>query len=64
MQFQIEKLYSDGLNHLELPDLSRKAETFNSSRNRSSATKNVGACDAGLFGEAPNACPARRTSSD
>jgi hypothetical protein len=40
VQFQMETLYSYGLKHLELPDLS---ETFHSSRNRSSATKN-GAC--------------------
>jgi hypothetical protein len=41
-----------------------RAETFHSSRNRSCVGRHVGECDAEFWGEAPNVCPARRTSSD
>ena len=56
--------YSDGLKHLEQTTHDRIAQTCHSSRNRSTAAKNVGACDAGLRGDAPNVFPAGRTSSD
>jgi hypothetical protein len=41
-----------------------RAETIHSSRNRSSAGRLVGEHDAEFRGEAPNVCPARKTSSE
>ena len=42
----------------------RTTGSFHPSRSRSCAAKYVGACEAGLWGEAPNVCLAIRTSYD
>ena len=58
VQFQIETQYCDGF------EAFRTNGSFHSSRNRSCDAKNVGACDAGVWWEAANVCPARRTTRD